>query len=58
MTDEQSESRTLHIPPRYNLRGRRQLWFVETGNEKLDDPINGILTALLVFSPLLLASAL
>jgi hypothetical protein len=58
MTSDESESRTLHIPPRYNLRGRRQLWFIETGNDSLDDPINGMLTALVVFTPLLLASSL
>lgn len=58
MQDEQSESRTVHIPPRYNIRGRRQIWFIETGNESLDNPINGMLTALVVFTPLLLASSL
>lgn len=44
-------SATVHLPPEYNLQGRRQLWFVE-GTE-FDDFANGILTALLVFAPLL-----
>lgn len=47
----------LYVPPRYDLRGNRQLWFFETGNDTIDNVGNGFLTAMLVFLPLLAFSA-
>jgi hypothetical protein len=38
----------LHLPPKFNLRGRRQVWFIETGTEGVDDIINGVLTSLML----------
>ncbi|WP_396614096.1 hypothetical protein ACH9L7_20345 (plasmid) [Haloferax sp. S1W] len=49
---------TLNVPPKYNIRGRRQLWFVESDNEKVDDVVNGVLTAFVVFAPLIAAGGL
>lgn len=40
----------IHIPPRYNQYGNRQLWVVETENS-FDEVINGFLFALLIFAP-------
>ncbi|MGB9966130.1 hypothetical protein [Halobacterium hubeiense] len=40
----------FYLPPRYDLRGNRQLWFFETGNDALDNFGNGLLTAVLVVS--------
>jgi len=41
------EQRKLHVPPKFNLEGRRQLWFIET-KSGVDEVVNGMLTALLV----------
>lgn len=43
----------VHLPPKFNLEGRRQLWFVET-ESGWDEGINGALTGILVFTPLIL----
>lgn len=48
------QSATLHVPPKYNLRGNRQVWFFETGNDTIDNFGNGLLTALVVIGPLAL----
>lgn len=48
-----SDTASLHIPPKYNLQGRRQLWFVE--GARLDDLLNGLLTALLVIGSIAVA---
>lgn len=42
----------IHVPPKYNQYGNRQLWVVETGRESVDDVVNGVLFGLLIFSPL------
>lgn len=36
---------TVHIPPKYNLNNRRQVWFVELENPTVTNLINGALTA-------------
>lgn len=51
---DRNQSRTVHIPPKYDLQGRRQLWFIETGRETVNNLVNGMLTALVVFVPLLI----
>jgi hypothetical protein len=48
----------IYLPPRYNLYGNRQVWFFETGNKRLDEPLNGALLALVVFWPLLVLFSL
>jgi len=55
MVESEPSTATLHLPPKFNLRGRRQLWFVE--GTRFDDPVNGFLTAVFVFVPLLAAGA-
>jgi len=51
----------MYLPPKYNLEGRKQLWFIRTDGPA-DDVVNGILTgiltALLVFGLLIGAGAL
>jgi len=51
----------MYLPPKYNLEGRKQLWFIRTDGPA-DDVVNGILTgiltALLVFGLLIAAGAL
>lgn len=42
----------FHIPPKYNRDGNHQMLLVETENESVNDVINGLLFALLVFVPL------
>jgi len=37
---------TFHIPPKYNLYGERQIWFLETGHRTLDNIVNGTLLGL------------
>ena len=34
----------LFIPPKYDIEGRKQIWFLKTGDETLDDFLNGALT--------------
>jgi len=46
----------VHVPPKYNIAGRRQLWFVESGS-KYDDFVNGMLTAAVVVGPLALLAS-
>jgi hypothetical protein len=33
---------TVYLPPKYNLNGNRQLWFIETGDESVDNLENGV----------------
>jgi len=42
----------VYLPPKFDLRSNRQLWFVETGHNELDNLVNGVLTSLLFFSGL------
>jgi len=37
---------TIHVPPRYNQYGNRQVWFFETGHETVDNVANGALFAM------------
>lgn len=39
-----------HIPPKFDLDGRRQLWFIEGTSH--DDLLNGMLTALVFLGPM------
>jgi len=50
MSDGSSQPITLHVPPKHDLRGNRQLWFFETGNHTLDHVGNGLIFGLLVTS--------
>lgn len=50
---DRDDKRAVHIPPKFNLRGRRQLWFIET-RSGVDEVVNGMLTALFVLGPLAL----
>lgn len=43
---------TVHLPPKFNLRGRRQLWFVE--GVPHEDLVNGLLSSLVIVTPLAL----
>ena len=37
---------TIHVPPKYNQYGNRQVWFFETGHETVDNVANGALFAM------------
>lgn len=50
MKSQPNPERTVHFPPEYNLRGRKQLWFIE--GTAHDDLLNGMLTALLFLAPI------
>jgi hypothetical protein len=39
---EESGALTLHVPPKFNLNGNRQIWFFETGNHTIDNFGNGL----------------
>lgn len=41
-----SDELKLYLPPKFNLRGRRQVWFIESGRKHVDDLVNGVLTSL------------
>jgi len=58
MTDAESSQLTLHVPPKYDVRGNRQLWFFETGNHTLDHVGNGLIFGLLVTSLIVVGVAL
>lgn len=45
----------VFLPPKFNKMGNRQLWFFETGNRDVDHFGNGLLTALVVFVPFVVA---
>lgn len=47
MASEGESQRTLHVPPKYDLYGRRQVWFFETGNRRFDRVANGFIFGLL-----------
>lgn len=48
-TTPEPDGIVTHVPPAFDLRGRKQLWFVEgTGH---DDLLNGMLTALVFLGP-------
>lgn len=42
----------VYLPPRYDLYGNKQVWFIETGRQPLDDVVNGALLAVVTIGPI------
>ena len=38
----------IYFPPKYNLEGNRQVWFIELKNPTITNLLNGVLTGVLL----------